>query len=149
MLRPVALFSAALLFFACSCTGPEDPAEATLAAVDGPVVVSGLTPDSDGEDADVVGTIMLNPPCLELRSTDGNIYGVAWPAGTTWDEDEEAVVLSNGSRIGDGDRISGAGGYRGNLDEPNLGPIIMAAAQECGHGTIVVLNGDPDDIVID
>jgi hypothetical protein len=108
--------------------------------------VSGLTPDSNIEDADIVGTIVLNGACLELHSDTGRVRGLAWPAGTTWDEGEEVVVLSNGRRIGHGESISAAGGTYGILDEPALGSVVIAAAQECGNDTVVLLNGNPDNI---
>ena len=146
----ILLLVSASLMVGCSDSGPTSPPGAAVEAhVDGPVIVSGLTQDSDHEDAEVVGAIMLERACIELHSTDGQIYGVAWPEGTTWDEGNRDVVLSDGRRAGNGDSIRGAGGYYGILDDLNLGSTIAAAAQGCGHGTVVLLNGNVEDVDID
>lgn len=38
-------------------------------------------------------------------------FPVVWPYGTTWDEDAQAVRLSDGRVVALGDRVSGGGGY--------------------------------------
>ena len=142
-LRAAVLLLAGLLVAAC---GSGTSFTATNGAtVDGPVIASGLTAESGGEDADVKGTVMLNGACLELHSMSRDIYAIAWPKGTTWDENEDAVLLSNGRRVRDGDSISGSGGYH---SYSNLDPAAVSTARDCGVNTVAVLNGDPNEIEI-
>ncbi|MGB5169046.1 MAG: hypothetical protein WBN71_11895 [Acidimicrobiia bacterium] len=139
----VLLVPAGLLVAAC---GSGTSYTATNGAtVDGPVIASEKTAESGGEDAKLTGTVVLNGACLELHSMSGETYAIAWPKGTTWDENEVAVLLSNGRLVRDGDSISGGGGYH---SYSSLDPVTVSAARDCGVGQVAVLNGDPNEIEI-
>lgn len=113
--------------------------------VDGPVIVSGLA--TSGDDAEVAGRIRIVGECLELDQGDQGSVSIAWPEGTTWDEEAQVVELRNGVRVGDGDRISGGGGYY-SIDDPQpaLDSFVASTAAACEPEVVVVLSGSVDEL---
>lgn len=77
------------------------------AHVDGPLLVSAAPGvNRGGMDAQVVGQVSYRDGCLRLDDKP-----VVWPHGTEWDDATQEVVLPGGERAGDGDAVSGGGGY--------------------------------------
>jgi hypothetical protein len=65
-------------------------------------------------DAEIRGILQLDGECLYVEGDER--YPVLWPAGTTWNEDDRAVVTSAGETLRAGDAVHGGGGYL-HLDE--------------------------------
>ncbi len=78
--------------------------------LDGAVVRHALPFDTEGDDAEIIGTLGLVDGCLVLIGEDASFL-VVWPASTTWAITAEEVVLANGFRIGLGEQVQGNGGY--------------------------------------
>ncbi len=96
-----------LLVAACagSPNGRPAPSSTPQVSVDGPLLIS-ERPLGEGSDAVVRGTLSYEGGCLRL---DGRL--VVWPKGTSWDEQNEQVVLPDGSVARPGSRVHGGGGY--------------------------------------
>lgn len=92
---------------------PSGDGNTASSAVDGPLI---RHPNrSDGEDwpaAEVRGVLQLEADCLYvfLDEVDER-YPVVWPASTTWDEENDEVVLASGVAVGMGESVYGGGGY--------------------------------------
>jgi hypothetical protein len=101
-------------------------------SVEGPVIASNRS--TDGTDAEVFGEVVIESDCLYLLWSDeaGTRFPVVWPYGTSWNVDESAVVLPDGSLVYEGVRVEGGGGY---YDEDALSnytvPDGVALAQLC------------------
>lgn len=123
---------------------PED-------GVDGPVLrhLDSLT--NEGEGAEVIGTLELEGDCLYLFQSEIDVrFPVVWPNPTSWDNEEQAVVLADGTEIGIGEAVSGGGGYA-DIERVELvaGPIAAALAEQCvdnTFGEIAIVNNQPDGI---
>ena len=77
------------------------------AHVDGPLLVSespGLL--RSGSDALIEGAITYDSGCLRVGD-----HVAVWPHGTSWDAEDVVVVLRSGDRVGEGDVVSGSGGF--------------------------------------
>lgn len=83
---------------------PSSPSSLHV-SVEGPVLISN-EPEGEGSDGIVSGTLTLEGGCLLLRG-----MPVVWPAGTTWDERNQQVVLRDGVVARPGNRLYGGGGY--------------------------------------
>lgn len=110
------------------------------ASVDGPIIVAPAVGDS-GDDARIAGILEVTGDCVELRSSE-DTFGVAWPAGTRWDDASAAVVLADGRELRHGETVVAAGAYRAN----GIDPTVTEASQRCGFDTIAVLNPTVADI---
>lgn len=78
--------------------------------VDGPVVDGNRR--SGGEGAEVFGEVIIEGDCIYLYQSEIDTrYPVVWPHGTNWDSDQSAVVLPDGTPVGDGVEVYGGGGY--------------------------------------
>lgn len=104
-----------------------------------------------GEDAEVKGRLELAGDCLYLGSDDvGQRYPVVWPARTTWDAEDEAVIGPSGTRMAVGSEVYGGGGYHKVEDVGrSLGPEAEALATRCidnTYGEVAFINNDHDAI---
>lgn len=128
-LLAVAVFSLVLL---SACAG----------SVDGPVIEGHRS--MGGETALIEGTLQFEDGCLYLGQpgTDER-YPVVWPHGTSWDEDESAVVLPGGTLAYAGDSVSGGGGIHdaGSLDSSNAeGRALAEACVDNTYNEVAVFN---------
>lgn len=116
--------------------------------VDGPVVDGDRR--TSGEDATVVGEVLVEGECLYLVQGETR-YPVIWPHGTRWDATESAVALPGGTLAYQGDEVSGGGGYH---HEENLaeytsqeGVELIMSCVDNDWGEIAVFNsGGPVEI---
>lgn len=122
---------------------------ATLAAndvVDGPVMRHPKRSDSEeGLAAEVRGVLELEGACLYVaRDEIGERYPILWPAGTRWDEQNEAVISPVGESMAIGDEVYGGGGYFYVDDVEGIaGPQASSLAADCvdnTHGEVAVVN---------
>jgi hypothetical protein len=72
--------------------------------IDGPVITPAKEWD-DAPTAELIGKLDLDAGCLLMRDS-----VVFWPQGTTWDEEEQAVLLTDGTHALIGHRFDGGGG---------------------------------------
>jgi hypothetical protein len=116
--------------------------------VDGPVLAWAEDASGDQMSAQVEGTLELEGGCLLLTSG-GGTSAVMWPVDTTWDDDRQVVVLSDGREVALGDRISAGGGYI------QLGTDAIPASETaeplegCAPttGEVAVMGGDGEVVV--
>ena len=115
-------------------------------SVDGPVVsydAPWLSFGSSGLDALLGGELEITDGCVYLS---GN--PVRWPDGTSWDEDESAVRLSDGTLVREGDSVSGGGGSFGGPEdagffEDSATARALADCREAGD-EVAIFNGKED-----
>ena len=93
-----------------------DTPEAT-GGVDGPVVYAAAPNELGVMAAGGTGPVELVGMCLFLGAEVGARPVIVWPFGTTWSDDESAVILPDHSAVPIGSTISAGGGY---LDRHNL-----------------------------
>jgi hypothetical protein len=102
--------------------------------VDGPVVYTAI-PDLPGaEDAAATGTLELVGQCLLVRGADvGPRAVLIWPFGTTWSDDQSAVIQPDQSAVPIGSKISAGGGERqaGHLEEFVSDPEALERINDC------------------
>ncbi|GAA4687157.1 hypothetical protein [Nocardioides nanhaiensis] len=114
---------------------PTGPRADTGAPEAGPVVAH-LSPGAgDGMAALIQGPLELTGDCLLVGG-----YPVVWPHGTTWDAEAGRVRLPDGEAVGEGDRVSGGGGY---LYLADLGPDLadpLAACPVNEYGEVAMFN---------
>lgn len=139
------------LALALAACGDDSDAGAST-EVDGPVMrYPEASASEEGSAAEVRGTLELDGDCLYvfLEEVDER-YPVVWPAGTTWDAEEEAVVSPSGVRMAVGTDVSGGGGYHPVDDVERLvGPDAEALAARCvdnTYGEIALVNNSADGI---
>lgn len=125
-------------------TAPPD--EDANDAVDGPVMRYPEPSDSDhAMDAVVSGVLELDGSCLYIAG-DGiaERNPILWPAGTPWDEEDQAVISPIGELMAVGDEVSGGGGYLYVANVERLaGPQASSLAADCvdnTYGEIAVVN---------
>jgi hypothetical protein len=139
--------------------GPSDPTTSGQiadgeAAVDGPVMRYPSPPsDNVGMAAEVRGTLQLDGACLYIFLDEaGERYPVLWPAGTTWDEQNQSVTPPAGSPMPVGSDVYGGGGYVPTAHIERLaGPDAAALASSCvdnEYGEIAVVNNQADAIAL-
>ncbi len=124
-----------------------------MGAIDGPVLTSPSAFGTAGGMAALVSGVVLfdeSANCLFLE-LEGTQYPVVWPAGTRWQEDPPAVVLSNGQNVEPGSSVSGGGGSldRDHVEELS-GSAVADAAERCAGptGEIAFFNLDSEVDVI-
>lgn len=123
-------------------------------SVDGPVLRYPAPADvDDGMAAEVRGVLQLEGSCLYIWFDEaGERYPVLWPAGTRWDEQQQAVVPPVGSPMPIGSQVAGGGGYLDAADIERLaGSDAAAVATECSdnqYGLVAVVNNQPDAIAL-
>jgi hypothetical protein len=125
---------------------PPRDGNTASSAVDGPLI---RHPNrSDGEDwpsAEVRGVLQLEADCVYvfLDEVDER-YPVVWPASTTWDEENDEVVLASGVAVGVGESVYGAGGYFSVDDVKRIaGDEAAQLAATCvdnQYGEIAIVN---------
>jgi hypothetical protein len=90
--------------------------------------------------ATISGTLELKHGCLVLA---GN--ATLWPAGTTWDQANTAVVVSGGPRLPVGSRVEVTGGVVPPSIASNDSDTAQASIDACvhviGRGTQLALIG--------
>jgi hypothetical protein len=141
------LVAAALLtpVAACASTSPTT-------TLDGPVMrYAAATSAQGGNDAEIRGRLELDGDCLYVALDEvGERYPIVWPAGTTWDVDNQTVISPSGARMSIGSNVYGGGGYRYVADvESALGRDAEARAAECidnRYGEIAFVNNRGDAI---
>ncbi len=111
--RPSIFRWIALGLIAILTTSCGDSSDATTTALDGPVMrYPEPASRDDREDAEVRGRPQLDGDCLYLAPDElDERYPVVWPAGTTWDADNESVISPSGSGMPVGGDVYGGGGY--------------------------------------
>ena len=119
--------------------------------VDGPVV--GGNRSLSGEDAAVSGEVVIEGRCLYLRIPDTDQrFPVVWPHGTSWDDSDSAIVLSDGTLIREGDVVSGGGGYHSEDFDHYTNAEGVSRLGECvdnTYGEVAVFNsGGEIEVVI-
>lgn len=100
------LAAVSLLFLALTGCGDDSTDSASGSNGTGPVVAHPAAGDGSGHAALIEGPLTMSGGCLLVGE-----FPVVWPYGTTWDEDAQAVRLSDGRVVALGDRVSGGGGY--------------------------------------
>jgi hypothetical protein len=102
--------------------------------VDGPVVYTAV-PDLPGaEAAAATGTLELVGQCLLVGGADvGRRTVLVWPFGTTWSDDQSAVIQPDQSAVPIGSKISAGGGERqaGHLEEFLSDPEALERINDC------------------
>ncbi len=124
-------------------------------AVDGPLIRHPNQSDSkEGLAAEVRGVLQLEADCLYVYLDEiDERYPLVWPASTTWDEDNEKVVLATGASVGIGESVYGGGGYFSVDDVERLaGDEAAQRAANCvdnQYGEIAIVNNYDDAIDAD
>jgi hypothetical protein len=138
-----------------SSSPPTSNVEAEMqSAVDGPVMRYPTLPVSDdGMAAQVRGTLQLDGECLYVVVDEaGERYPILWPAGTSWDEQNQSVIPSAGEPMPVGSAVSGGGGYLRVADVQRLaGSDAATVASSCvdnQYGEIAVVNNQAAAIVL-
>ncbi|MEM9132665.1 MAG: hypothetical protein AAGA59_09975 [Actinomycetota bacterium] len=105
----------------------------------------------DGDDAEVVGVVEIEGECLYLVSDEvGERYPVVWPASTSYDGSEGAILLPNGDSVAHGDTVRGGGGYRYVDDvrqtSGDAAAELVSGCLDNTYGEIAVVNNQADAI---
>lgn len=136
-MRLTAFAGPALILMVAAC-GDSSGAASTSTSVDGPVIRYPEPQSSDeGMAAEVSGRLELDGSCLYVALDEvGERYPIVWPAGTTWDGEQRAVVSPAGVPMAVGSDVYGAGGYLYVEDvKRSLGSEADALASRCVHNT--------------
>jgi hypothetical protein len=111
-------------------------------------------PISDyGMAAEVRGRLQLDGGCLYVSLDEAaERYPILWPAGTSWDEQNQSVIPSVGEPMPIGSTLSGGGGYLHVADVRRLaGSDAAAVASSCvdnQYGEIAVVNNQANAIAL-
>lgn len=122
--------------------GPTASGQPGPSGSNGPVVAHSAG-SSDGASAMIEGPLTMSKGCLLVGD-----YPVVWPHGTTWDADQDAVILPDGQVAAVGDRVSGGGGYPYLSD---LAPELADPLADCPtneYGEIAAFNAS-EQITVD
>jgi hypothetical protein len=136
-----------LLVAACGCS--SDSAAST---VDGPLIrYPQRSSSGDGMDAEIEGVLEHEGDCLYLQHGElDDRYPVIWPAGSTWDATDPAVLSPSQVRMPVGSEVYGGGGYLYVDDvERLIGSEAAARAAQCvdnAYGEIAFVNNRDDGI---
>ncbi len=121
-------------------------------SVTGPVIEGNRS--TSGEDAEIFGEVVIEGGCLYLLLSDdaGTRFPVVWPHGTVWNAEDSLIVLPNGSAVGEGDQVSGGGGYH-NEDTLSRytvedGVTLAMSCVDNEYGEVAVFNSGDDVEVI-
>lgn len=141
----------ACAFFATQTTVPTTSTIAEATSIDGPVIRYPLpSTDEVGMAAEIRGVLQLEGACLYVSTADGVRYPVLWPAGTTWDELNQYVVLPGLVAIPMGNVVLGGRGFLNVSNVERLADSVAAdRARECVDNTydeIAVFNNQPDAV---
>jgi hypothetical protein len=102
---------------------------------DGPVISRGLFWPDDGTDDGLGGTLDMADGCIRVGEA-----AVVWPAGTSWDADDRAVVTPEGHHLSDGDSFdSGVGYLPMSQDDFLTDDAVARALGDCEATEVVVL----------
>ncbi len=71
--------------------------------------------DAGQMDALIEGALAIEDGCTSIGS-DGHVYGLVWPAGTTWQSEASTVTIADGTVLTAGLTIASAGGQQ-SLDD--------------------------------
>ncbi|WP_051063337.1 hypothetical protein [Ilumatobacter nonamiensis] len=118
---------------------------------DGPVIYA--APSRIGETAEAIGSVELIEECLWLGNESGDPATfplIVWRAGTTWDAQDERVVLPDGRSVTPGQQIESAGGFHsiGDLATFASDPLATTKATEClGADSATAGDADTSDSV--
>lgn len=124
-------------FVVSSCSG----------GVVGPVVEGSWR--SGGETAEIFGEVVFEGECLYLYQSEIDTrYPVIWPNGTEWDSDQDAVVLPDGTPVGERFEVYGGGGYH-HLDRlseftTEEGVAVVSSCVDNEFGEVAVFNSSGD-----
>ena len=119
---------------------------------DGPVIRHLAPMDGEyGLDAGIRGVLQLEGDCLYVLRVEGDErYPVVWPAESSWNDEQHAVITPNGDRIEIGAEIDGGGGYFYASElEPLVGPEGAELAMRCVDNTydeVAVVNNSASAI---
>lgn len=133
-------------------TGSDATGATETPALVGPVMrYPERSASEDGNDAEVRGRLELDGDCLYIALDEiGDRFPVVWPAGTSWDAEEETVIGPSTARMPVGSEVYGGGGYFGVDDvERLLGAEAEALAERCvdnEYGEIAFVNNGDDAI---
>ena len=139
-------------YFATLSIAPATSSAVEATSVSGPVMRYPVpSKDEVGMEAEIRGVLQLEGQCLYVADqVSGERYPHLWPAGTTWDFENQSVILPGGKPIPVGARMLGGGGY---LNVSNIEQLADSAAavlaHECVDNTydeIAVVNNQPDAI---
>jgi hypothetical protein len=104
-------------------------------------VITPATKWNDAPTAELIGKLELDAGCLLLRDA-----VVFWPQGTTWDEEAQAVLLTDGTRAPTGRRFDGGGGaydpdtdFADLLDSTDAATRIERCLDRTGAQEVVLL----------
>lgn len=92
------------------------------------------------------GRLELAGDCLYIVPLDsrGVRYPLVWPAGTTWDAEEQAVIGPSRTRMPVGSEVSGGGGYHKVEDvKRSLGAeaeVLAASCVDNEYGEVAFIN---------
>ena len=131
------LLAVVLLFTVAACSS-EGRIEGAVLTSPRPAL------DQDGMSAQVLGTVVYDEVagCLYLE-LEGVRYPVVWPAGTRWQDDPPAVVLSGGVRVEPGMSVEGGGGWlQPEQIRDSVGDAVVIEARRClgPTGEVAVFN---------
>jgi hypothetical protein len=76
---------------------------------------------------------VVDNECVYVRYPNGTVGAVIFPFGTEWDDAEQAVVLTNGDLLHEGEWFTGGGGSA-KLHEQTaevLGDVLDARLRRC------------------
>ncbi len=143
----------ACAYFATLSTAPTTSLAVEATSLDGPVMRYPVpSNDEVGMAAEIRGVLQLEGQCLYVADTTGSgqRYPILWPAGTTWDVENQSVITPGGKPIPVGVRVLGAGGYLGVSNIERLTDSAASdLARRCVANTydeIAVVNNQPDAI---
>ncbi len=123
----------------------SEPLDGVLAVgrIDGPVFTSPPPPPGErvGMSARVMGTIILDDRGCLMLELGGVRYSIVWPAGTSWQPDPPAVLLTDGEIVELGMSVLGDGGYMPSVTHMT-GQEVNDAARGCvgPTGEIAIFN---------
>lgn len=90
-----------------------------------------------GEDALIEGVLVRDGDCLFVGDgAPGSRFAVLWPFGTSWDDEAQEVVGSDGTRISLGSTLSAGGGYGSPEMMQRLldSDVLKERADACAEG---------------
>ena len=131
-----------------ACGNSSDSAS----TVDGPLIrYPERSSSGDGMAAEVEGRLEHEGDCLYLQHDElDERYPVIWPAGSTWDATDPAVLSPSQVRMPVGSEVYGAGGYLYVDDvERLIGSAAATLAAQCvdnAYGEIAFVNNHDDGI---
>ena len=133
-----------VLLVALGCSGSGEP-------LDGPVMRYPTSTSEGSDDAEVRGRLELAGDCLYIALDEvDERYPVVWPAGTTWDAEDQAVISPSGTEMAVGSQVYGGGGYAKVGDvERSLGAEAEALVTSCAdnkYGEVAFVNNERDAI---